>query len=204
MVTQVVDTRGLSCPAPVLLVKEAVERMGAFEITVLVDNEPSRENVNRFLQSRKYIVTETQEDLIYRLQARCKEDALSAVAEPGKKSREEAAPKKILVLVAADQFGAGDGLLGKKLMISYLKTLREMGSELWRLIFLNGGVRLTTSTSPVLSELQEYERSGVTVLSCGTCLEHFDLTAEKAVGATTNMLDIVTATQLADKVITIC
>jgi len=112
--------------------------------------------------------------------------------------------QKILVLVAADQFGAGDESLGQKLMINYLKTIKEMGNELWQLIFLNGGVRLTTTSSPVLTELKEYERSGVMLLACGNCLEHFDLTAEKAVGATTNMLDIVTATQLADKVITIC
>jgi len=88
-------------------------------------------------------------------------------------------------------------------MVNYLKTIKEMGSDLWRLIFINGGVKLTTETSFVLKELQEYERTGVTVLSCGTCLEHFGLTTQKAVGAATNMLDIVTATQLADNVITI-
>ncbi len=88
-------------------------------------------------------------------------------------------------------------------MVNYLKTLKEMGSDLWHLIFVNGGVKLTAAGSPVLTELQEYERSGVIVLACGTCLEHFGLTAEKAVGATTNMLDIVAATQLADKVVNI-
>ena len=41
------------------------------------------------------------------------------------------------------------------------------------------------------------------ILACGTCLEHYGLTALKKVGSTTNMLDIVMATQLADKVITI-
>ena len=38
---------------------------------------------------------------------------------------------------------------------------------------------------------------------CGTCLDHFDLLARKQVGVTTNMLDIVTAMQLAEKVISI-
>ena len=88
-------------------------------------------------------------------------------------------------------------------MISYLKTIKEMGPELWQLIFVNGGVKLTIESSPVLAELQEYERSGVIIFACGTCLEHFGLTAQKKVGGTTNMLDIVTATQLADKVITV-
>ena len=36
-----------------------------------------------------------------------------------------------------------------------------------------------------------------------TCLNHFNLLERKQVGETTNMLDIVTAMQLADKVINI-
>jgi hypothetical protein len=40
-------------------------------------------------------------------------------------------------------------------------------------------------------------------LACGTCLDHFNLLDSKQVGETTNMLDIVTAMQLADKVINI-
>ena len=35
--------------------------------------------------------------------------------------------------------GAGDDELGRKLMISFLKTLDEMGDELWRLVFVNNG-----------------------------------------------------------------
>ncbi|RLC20852.1 MAG: sulfurtransferase-like selenium metabolism protein YedF, partial [Deltaproteobacteria bacterium] len=35
----------------------------------------------------------------------------------------------------------------------------------------------------------------------GTCLTHFRLLDRKRVGETTNMLDIITAMQLADKVI---
>jgi hypothetical protein len=49
--------------------------------------------------------------------------------------------------------------------------------------------------------LKDYEESGLTILVCGTCLTHFDLLDQKQVGETTNMLDIVTAMQLADKVI---
>jgi pyruvate-formate lyase-activating enzyme len=40
-------------------------------------------------------------------------------------------------------------------------------------------------------------------IACNTCLDHFDLLKEKRVGETINMLDIVTAMQLADKAITI-
>ncbi len=200
---KIINACGLTCPGPVLLVKENVEQNNEQELTVLVDNAPSMENVTRFLHSRGYSVIDSQEDGVFRLEARC--DQKVAAVSQGKTAKisRDAAGKKILVLITSDSLGSGDDLLGSKLMISYLKTIKEMGPELWQLIFVNGGVKLTVESSPVLTEVQEYEKSGVTVLACGTCLEHFGLTAQKKVGGTTNMLDIVMATQLADKVITI-
>lgn len=198
-----IDARGLTCPAPVLLVKDAVERVGLLEMTVLVDNDASRENVTRFLGSKGYAVTATKDGDVFRLQAHRDGNNEVLGQDVVDNGNQETAGQKILVLITTDCFGSGDDLLGQKLMINYLKTLKEIGPDLWQLIFVNGGVRLTTTSSPVLTELQEYEKAGVTILACGTCLEHFGLTSDKAVGAATNMLDIVTATQLADKVVTI-
>ena len=55
----------------------------------------------------------------------------------------------------------------------------------------------------VLADLKALDGSGVMILVCGTCLDYFHLLDKKQVGETTNMLDIVTAMQLADKVINI-
>jgi len=93
--------------------------------------------------------------------------------------------------------------LGLKLMVSFLTTIKEMGPELWRLVFVNNGVKFTIAGSEVLPILKELEEGGVHILVCGTCLNHFDLFDKKRVGEATNMLDIVTAMQLADKVINI-
>jgi tRNA 2-thiouridine synthesizing protein A len=41
-----VDARGLSCPQPVLLTKNAIDE-GAFPIEVLVDTATARDNVER-------------------------------------------------------------------------------------------------------------------------------------------------------------
>jgi intracellular sulfur oxidation DsrE/DsrF family protein len=78
-----------------------------------------------------------------------------------------------------------------------------MGPDLWRLVLVNNGVKLAIDESEVLQNLTELEDSGITILVCGTCLDHFNLLDKKRVGETTNMLDIVTAMQLADKVINI-
>jgi selenium metabolism protein YedF len=200
---QKVDARGLTCPAPVLLVKDTIESGEQRTLTVLVDNQASCENVDRFLTNMGYTVNESRQGEDFILQAQLEGDApvLKASATRAESSTTEAT--KILVLVTGDSIGSGDPELGKKLMISYLKTIKEMGEELWHLIFVNKGIMLTIDSSPVLAEIKEYENDGVIVLACGTCLEHFGLTDRKKVGGTTNMLDIVTATQLADKVITI-
>ncbi len=202
--TKTIDARGLACPAPVLMVKDLVEKDNPGELTVMVDNDASRENVTRFLTTRNYLVKADRQNGGFLLLARHKDGGEQPTEAPmpelvsciGVRS-------KIVVLVTSAQLGRGDDRLGDKLMANYLKTLKEMGNDLWQLIFVNSGVQLTIDSSPVLAELQEYEKNGVIILACGTCLEHFHLTDCKKVGATTNMLDIVTAMQLADKVLTI-
>ena len=202
---KIIDACGLTCPAPVLLVKDAVEQTKTHALTVLVDNPASLENVSRFLSSRGYSATSCQNEdgTQFTIEAQCEKTTPATSAEKTEENISEAETQKIVVMITSDCLGSGDEVLGSKLIISYLKTIKEMDNDLWQLIFVNGGVKLTTATSPVLDELLEYEKSGVIVLACGTCLEHFGLTNLKKVGATTNMLDIVTATQLADKVITI-
>lgn len=47
--TKIVDARGLSCPQPVMLAREAI-RAGQFPIEVLVETVTSRENVRRMAE----------------------------------------------------------------------------------------------------------------------------------------------------------
>ncbi|MCP4672120.1 MAG: sulfurtransferase-like selenium metabolism protein YedF, partial [Desulfobacula sp.] len=107
----------------------------------------------------------------------------------------------IMVMISTTQMGKGDDELGEKLMINFIKTLKEMGEDLWRLVFVNCGVKLSTIDSAVLEELKSLESARVDILVCGACLTHLGLMEEKKVGQTTNMLDIVTSMQYADKVI---
>lgn len=195
-----IDARGLSCPAPVLLTKSAIEEEKADRVRITVDNKAARENVSLFLESKNYrfSVEEKSDNFI-----------ITGQGDPGAAPKKEtpvsrtSEAEKIMVMVTTDRIGYGDEVLGLKLMVSFIKTLKEMGPSLWRLVFVNNGVKLTISKSEVLSDLQALATSGTSILVCGTCLTHFDLLDEKQVGETTNMLDIVTAMQLADKVINI-
>lgn len=53
---QIVDARGLSCPEPVILTKQALASNEA-EYQILVDNHASKENVTRFAEHQGYKVS---------------------------------------------------------------------------------------------------------------------------------------------------
>jgi selenium metabolism protein YedF len=199
MAKKTLDCRGLACPNPVIKTKELTDRGDLQQLTVLVDNPAAQENVSRFLQRAGFQVqVEGQGDALVVIGSRAAAETCEVLVE-----KPEEAPRKILVLIGADGLGRGDAVLGAKLMASFIATLKEMGPELWGVVLLNAGVKLAVTGSEVLAGLLDLEQSGVRLLVCGTCLNHFQLLEAKQVGETTNMLDIVTAMQLADHVITL-
>lgn len=195
-----IDARGLACPAPVLQTKATLQKEKPAAVKVIVDNAASQQNVQRFLESQGFQATLGQQGVDYTVIGTCG-------PEVGEQDQTSVAPekdsKRIMVLCATDRMGFGDDELGLKLMVSFLRTLKEMGPDLWRLVFVNNGVKLTIDGSEVLEDLKAYEKAGLKILVCGTCLNHFKLLDRKQVGETTNMLDIVTAAQLADKMISL-
>jgi len=202
-----IDARGLACPRPVLQTQEVLRQGSCPSVKVIVDNGASQQNVQRFLESQGYRTTLAQSGADYLVIGTCSPapgGLTGSSPGPGETVTPPASgAQKIMVLCATDRMGFGDDELGRKLMINYLRTLKEMGSDLWRLVFVNNGVKLTIDGSEVLDDLRGYEQAGLKILVCGTCLVHFNLLERKQVGETTNMLDIVTAMQLADKVISI-
>ena len=195
-----IDARGLGCPGPVLQAKAAIESEGATSLKVVVDNEAAQQNVQRFLESKGF---ETSLEKIGTDFIVTGQEGDPATSQCELMIQPMAGPKKIMVMCATDRMGFGDDALGLKLMVNFLRTLKEMGDELWRLVLVNNGVKLTIEGSEVLEDLKQYEKDGLTILVCGTCLDHFNLLEKKQVGDTTNMLDIVTAMQLADSVISL-
>ena len=49
-----IDARGLSCPQPVILIKNAVEKTHEAQYTLLTDTMACVENVSRFAESAGY------------------------------------------------------------------------------------------------------------------------------------------------------
>ncbi len=61
------DARGLACPAPVLMAKDAVDRDHLDRVEVMVDSDAAKENVSRFLGSRHFSVNASQEGKDYKI-----------------------------------------------------------------------------------------------------------------------------------------
>ncbi|MBG0789991.1 MAG: sulfurtransferase-like selenium metabolism protein YedF [Desulfovibrionaceae bacterium] len=196
------DCKGLPCPQPVLKCKDSVERDNPEKLIVVVDNDPARENVTRFLTLKGYCVTYTGAGSEFTVTAVRSDDGQCPVCET--MSEQEIADldnQKILVFIASDVIGSGDDELGGSLMYNFISTLPELGPDLWRVILVNGGVKLAIKGHKCEEGLKKLVDSGVSLLVCGTCLEFFGLTDSKSVGQTTNMLDVVTSFQLASKTI---
>ncbi len=209
LIMKEIDARGLACPAPVLLIKKSIETEQPDQVRIIVDNDASRQNVTRFLASKNYSVTMDSHGNDFIVTGTIQEGGISE-QEPAPitcEISEEDQPviphKRIMVMISSNRLGRGDDELGGKLMMNFIKTLKEMGNELWQLVFVNSGVKLTIEDASSLEDLKELEKTGIKILVCGTCLDHFKLLEKKQVGETTNMLDIVTAMQIADKVINI-
>ena len=195
-----IDARGLACPAPVLQTKAALQEDSPAKIIVTVDNAASQQNVQRFLESQGYETALEQKGGDYLVIGT---GGNGSVVEqtPQAQPRRTDSSNKIMIMCATDRMGYGDDELGVKLMVNFIRTLNEMGRDLWRLVLVNNGVKLAIDGSQVIEDLKALEKNGVTILVCGTCLTHFNLLERKQAGETTNMLDIITAMQLADKVI---
>jgi selenium metabolism protein YedF len=201
---ETLDCRGQACPAPVLTTRDHIDRTGQNRFQVRVDNDAAVLNVSRFLASQGFSSAVSGQVPDMTIIAEKTGQATTAASDAAEVTGEApAGGRRVMVLIGADRLGRGDDDLGRGLVKNFIVTLPEMGSELWRLVFVNSGVKLTLEGSASLADIQDLERAGVTVLVCGTCLNHFDVMDQKRVGETTNMLDIVTSMQLADKVVSI-
>jgi selenium metabolism protein YedF len=196
--SKVVDARGLACPQPVILTRNALQESDA--VTTIVDNETAKSNVSRMAAKQGCQVgAEEREDGIY------------VHLTKGEQPVEETAPQPLaapaggpLVLaVPSDIMGRGDEELGGILVRAFFHTLGEVEPLPQTLIFFNSGVKLVVEGSPVVEDLQALEARGIEILACGTCLGYYELKDKVAVGEVSNMYTIAETLLSAGKVVSL-
>jgi selenium metabolism protein YedF len=162
------------------------------QLTVLVNSPEANQNVQRFAQSQGCSVKVSEKDGVFTI-------VINKTRKVDKKTKKAAD----VLLITSDQLGTGDEVLGQLLITTFINTLAEAYQKPSRILFINRGVMLTTEGSRVLDTLQQLEKEGVQIFSCGTCLNHYQLKEKLKVGQVTNMYDTVDSLLTADKVIRI-
>lgn len=188
-----VDARGKACPQPVIMTKKALDSIEKGKVVTIVDNKVAKQNVTKLAKSQglEFEVKQEGEDFVIEI-------------DKGEGSTVSTIENKddYVILMSKDTFGIKSEELGKILARNYLYSLTEMSNLPSHIIFVNGGVYLTTKDSEAVKTLKELEEKGVKILSCGTCLDYFGLKDELKVGEISNMYDIVEKTT-GNKTITI-
>ena len=195
-----IDARGLICPQPVILTKKALDA-GEDALSVLVDNRPAVENVKRLAANTGCELKVEEQGSDFRLTL-TRNGAVAAPAAPAA-APAQALPGGWAVFCARDIVGAGDRTLGTNLIRMYFYSLSQGDDLPGSIIFMNDGVKLPTLDDQVVTHLKALEERGVTVMSCGACLDFYGLLDKLQVGSVSNMFDITAEMAKFGKVVTL-
>ena len=197
--SRIIDAKGKACPMPVMMAKEAITA-GESEFTVLVDNTTAVGNLQRLAKNQGFDAAVTEEEGVYSLAFVKNGNAPAPAAEAAAPA---ACGAGYTVFVGRDIIGSGDRELGTNLMRMFFYTLAQSDDLPRSVLFMNAGVKLPTEDEQVIEHLKTLVEKGVEVQVCGTCLNFYGLSDKLAVGAVSNMYDIVSQMQAAAKVITV-
>ena len=199
---KIIDCRGMACPLPVVNAKKAAEGLNPGDVlTVLVDNEIAVQNLTRFAEHKGFAVSAQKK-------AEQEYAVIMTVAGTAADAKEEeivcavdARSKGMLVVLSANVMGTGDAKLGTALMKAFVFALTKQDQLPDTILCYNTGASLTCEGADTLEDLKLLESEGVTVLTCGTCLDFYGLKEKLAVGGVTNMYDIVERMENAAQII---
>lgn len=190
-----VNAIGDTCPIPVIKTKKAIaEAAGQGTIEVLVDNEIAVQNVTKMAESEGgKVVSEKVAEKEYKI-------TIELLGEA--KAAEAAEEENLVVVISSDRMGSGNDALGKVLIKGFIFAVTQLEHLPKTILFYNGGATLTAEGSDSLEDLKHLEEEGVEILTCGTCLNYYNLSDKLQVGSVTNMYTIVEKMAGADKIIT--
>ena len=192
MKEKIVDAKNLICPKPLIMTKKALNEVKANEefITVIVDNDISKENIETFLRDNNLNYETLTEENAYKISITGK---LNSITQKSNSN---------VIAICSDSMGRGDDELGKLLMQGFINSIKEVNILPSAIVFYNTGVKLAVDNSPVINSICELKDLGVKIIACGTCVDYFNLKEKIKFAEITNMYSILEMFLSADKVIT--
>jgi len=202
---KVIDTRGLTCPAPLIKTRQGLTEAAPDEsIQVIIDNSASLSNIKRYLTDNKFSFTVGEEGNIWTLTVN-RGDAVEIKANESEycasPDSEVSGKRNTVVAISSDKMGSGDNELGTKLINTFFKMLVMLEPAPSSVVFYNAGVKLAMDDSPVLFHIREMYDRGTGIYLCTTCINHFSLKDRLPVGNFSDMYQIVNILNDADHII---
>lgn len=205
---KILDCKGMACPLPVVNTKKCSEELNFGDtLKVLVDNEIAVQNLLRFASHKGYTASSEKTGETEFKITMIIGDTIKALEPPADKEEDltctpDSRRKGILVVLSANTMGTGDPKLGTALMKSFVFALTKQDQLPETILCYNTGAYLTCEDADTLEDLKLLESEGVTILTCGTCLDFYGLKEKLAVGSATNMYDIVERMENARHIVT--
>lgn len=202
-----VDARGMACPLPVVNAKKAAEEMHAGDVlTVLVDNEIAVQNLQKFANHKGYQVSgEKLAENEYAVKMQITSGEMQPAQEADEKEEIsctlDTKKKGMVVVLSANVMGTGEEKLGKALMKAFVFALTRQDVLPETILCYNTGAYLTCEGADTLEDLKSLEAEGVNIMTCGTCLDFYEMKEKLALGSVTNMYEIVETMENAGKLI---
>ena len=207
MEKKIVDARGLACPLPVVNAKKAAEELHTGDVlTVLVDNEIAVQNLQKFAKQKGFSATgEKKAEKEFEVTINVVSDAaVQAVAEEAEEEIVCAVDSRkngMVVVLSANVMGTGDEKLGTNLMKAFVFAVTKQDQLPETIVCYNTGAYLTCEGADTLEDMKALEAEGVNILTCGTCLDFYGIKDKLAVGAVTNMYEIVEVMEKAKNIV---
>ena len=181
-----VDVRGSLCPKPVIETKKVSDANPSAVIITIVDNEVSRDNVEKFGKSRGYGVDIRQDGKDFYLTMTPNANPVAEICEPMSYG-------KRVILMTKDYLGEGSEELGRNLMKTFWVCMVEADVKPSKIYFINSSVKMVTNDSVHLENIKKLADAGVEIAACGICLDFYGVKENVGVGSITNMYAITDA-----------
>ncbi len=187
---KIVDALGKVCPVPVIMTKKALrENAGSDDLVIKVDNEIATQNLTKLANQKKIKnevkkISSSEYEVTFFAKGVC--ETCQAMDNPI-----TAGHDGYVVVISSDKMGIGDEEFGKKLLENFIYSLSEQDELPKKIIFYNSGVKVVTQNEKSITDLKAIEQFGCEILSCGLCLDFYNVKDQLKVGSITNMYRIV-------------
>jgi selenium metabolism protein YedF len=191
----------MQCPKPLILTKKEFNTLEPGQsVEIIIDNETSRQNVERFLTDNGAEVSVMVSGGQFTLKVtKMRREVVAGSEQADCLPSGTARPH--VICFASDTMGNGPAELGAILMKAFVNTIKEVEPLPGHCVFYNTGVNLVVEGSTLIEPFRLLSEQGVRLLACGTCLDYFKVKDKLRVGTVSNMYTILETLSAAGHVI---